>query len=155
MRGSCSGFRLSFAPLAPNRCCIVSAVLTSSGVRSNSGVLFYVASVAGLPLCLWRCFWYLFSVAVCLAPLSLRRFKAFGFLLGSAFRVVQAHLGSFRWAAQSLAVRAKGFCNSKQCNCNAPTATQQGAAPDRLQLRSLRSFLASVSALPAAGELSR
>ncbi len=38
---------------------------------------------------------------------------------------------------------------------NVPTALQQGAAPDRLQLRSLRSFLASVSALPAAGELSR
>ena len=35
------------------------------------------------------------------------------------------------------------------------TATQQGAAPDRLQLRSLRSFLAAVSALPAAGELGR
>ncbi len=34
------------------------------------------------------------------------------------------------------------------------TATQQGAAPDRLQLRSLRSFLTSLSALPAAGELS-
>ena len=34
------------------------------------------------------------------------------------------------------------------------TAPQQGAAPDRLQLRSLRSFLASVSTLPAAGELS-
>ncbi len=33
------------------------------------------------------------------------------------------------------------------------TATQQGAAPDRLQLRSLRSFLPSLSALPAAGEL--
>jgi hypothetical protein len=33
------------------------------------------------------------------------------------------------------------------------TAAEQGAAPDRLQLRSLRSFLASVSALPAAGEL--
>ena len=30
---------------------------------------------------------------------------------------------------------------------------EQGAAPDRLQLRSLRSCLASVSALPAAGEL--
>ena len=35
------------------------------------------------------------------------------------------------------------------------TTTQQGAAPDRLQLRSLRSCLASVSALPAAGELGR
>ncbi len=34
-------------------------------------------------------------------------------------------------------------------------AAQQGAAPDRLQLRSLRSFLAAVSALPAAGELGR
>ncbi len=34
-------------------------------------------------------------------------------------------------------------------------ATQQGAAPDRLQLRSLRSFLASVSTLSAAGELGR
>jgi hypothetical protein len=34
-------------------------------------------------------------------------------------------------------------------------ATQQGAAPDRLQLRSLRSFLASVSALSTAGELGR
>lgn len=32
-------------------------------------------------------------------------------------------------------------------------AAQQGAAPDRLQLRSLRSFLTSLSALPAAGEL--
>ena len=38
---------------------------------------------------------------------------------------------------------------------NAITAAQQGAAPDRLQLRSLRSFLPSLSALPAAGELSR
>jgi hypothetical protein len=35
------------------------------------------------------------------------------------------------------------------------TTAQQGAAPDRLQLRSLRSFLAAVSALPAAGELGR
>ncbi len=35
------------------------------------------------------------------------------------------------------------------------TARQQGAAPDRLQLRSLRSCLAAVSALPAAGELGR
>ena len=35
------------------------------------------------------------------------------------------------------------------------TATEQGAAPDRLQLRSLRSFLASVTTLPAAGELGR
>jgi hypothetical protein len=32
---------------------------------------------------------------------------------------------------------------------------KQGAEPDRLQLRSPRSFLASVSALPAAGELGR
>ena len=38
---------------------------------------------------------------------------------------------------------------------NIPTATEQGAAPDRLQLRSLRSLLASVSALSAAGELGR
>ena len=37
----------------------------------------------------------------------------------------------------------------------APTAAEQGAAPDRLQLRSLRSFLAPVSALPAAGDLGR
>ncbi len=39
-----------------------------------------------------------------------------------------------------------------------PTAAQQSAAPDRLQLRSLRSFLTSLSALsalPAAGELDR
>ena len=35
------------------------------------------------------------------------------------------------------------------------TTAEQGAAPDRLQLRSLRSFLASVSALPAVGELGR
>ncbi|MBW4541368.1 MAG: hypothetical protein KME43_19845 [Myxacorys chilensis ATA2-1-KO14] len=35
------------------------------------------------------------------------------------------------------------------------TAAEQGAAPDRLQLRSLRSFLPSLSALPAAGELGR
>ena len=33
------------------------------------------------------------------------------------------------------------------------TAAQQGAAPDRLQLRSFRSFLTSFSSLPAAGEL--
>ena len=39
-------------------------------------------------------------------------------------------------------------------NCNASTAAQQSAAPDRLQLRSLRSFLTSLSALPVAGELS-
>ena len=32
-------------------------------------------------------------------------------------------------------------------------ATEQGAAPDRLQLHSFRSFLASFSSLPAAGEL--
>ena len=36
-----------------------------------------------------------------------------------------------------------------------PTAAEQGAAPDRLQLRSLRSCLASVSTLSAAGELGR
>ena len=46
-------------------------------------------------------------------------------------------------------------CGSRHGGCNIPTAAQQGAAPDRLQLRSLRSFLASVSALPAAGELGR
>ena len=34
-------------------------------------------------------------------------------------------------------------------------AAQQGAAPDRLQLRSFRSFLTSLSALSAAGELVR
>ena len=32
-------------------------------------------------------------------------------------------------------------------------ASEQGAAPDRLQLRSLRSFLTPLSPLPAAGEL--
>jgi hypothetical protein len=40
-------------------------------------------------------------------------------------------------------------------NRNVTTAAEQGAAPDRLQLRSLRSCLASVSSLPAAGELGR
>ena len=43
----------------------------------------------------------------------------------------------------------------KNRNCYSQTADEQGAAPDRLQLRSLRSFLASVSTLPAAGELGR
>jgi len=44
---------------------------------------------------------------------------------------------------------------SQRGNSNALTTAQQDAAPDRLQLRSLRSCLASVSALPAAGELGR
>ncbi len=46
-------------------------------------------------------------------------------------------------------------CYEKARSRNQLTAAEQGAAPDRRQLRSLRSFLASVSALPAAGELSR
>ncbi len=43
----------------------------------------------------------------------------------------------------------------QNCRHNHITTAQQGAAPDRLQLRSLRSCLAPVSALPAAGELGR
>ncbi len=52
------------------------------------------------------------------------------------------------WRGVSALVKVVGRA-SQRGNRNVPTARQQGAAPDRLQLRS---FLA---ALPAAGELSR
>jgi hypothetical protein len=58
------------------------------------------------------------------------------------------------WRGSSALVKAAASVRQPG-NCNALTTVQQGAAPDRLQLRSLRSFLAPVSALPAAGELDR
>ncbi len=58
-------------------------------------------------------------------------------------------------AADTLRLCSKYFGRAAGGGQNVLTAAQQGAAPDRLQLRSLRSFLASVSALPAAGELNR
>ena len=73
------------------------------------------------------------SVFGLLAHSSLRSFEAFNFLLWSAFRVARALLVSIRSVAQSLAASAKGFGSSKRGNCNVLTATQQGAAPDRLQ----------------------
>ncbi len=85
---------------------------------------------------------------------------AFGFLAGAAFRlwcgfwfsVVDMFLLSRRFwvsAADRLWLFSKYFGGAAGGNSNASTAAQQGAAPDRLQLRS---FLA---ALPAAGELGR
>jgi len=71
---------------------------------------------------------------------------------GAAFR-----LGCGFWSSASDTFRLwrNSVVGAAGGGSNVPTAPQQGAAPDRLQLRSLRSFLASVSALPAAGELSR
>ena len=51
-----------------------------------------------------------------------------------------------------LAFRFRGLA-SEVCRASHQQAAEQGAAPDRLQLRSLRSFLTSLSTLPAAGEL--
>jgi hypothetical protein len=41
----------------------------------------------------------------------------------------------------------------KKSSPDKSTTAQQGAAPDRLQLHSFRSFLTSLIPLPAAGEL--
>ena len=49
--------------------------------------------------------------------------------------------------------KARGFGGANIAAQSLKLATQQGAAPDRLQLHSLRSFLTSVISLPAAGEL--
>ena len=71
---------------------------------------------------------------------------AFGFLAGAAIRLWRGFWFSavdmFRLGSKLLGGAAGG-------DSNVPTAAQQGAAPDRLQLRS---FLTS---LPAAGELGR
>ena len=69
------------------------------------------------------------------------------------FRLARAQLVSSCFAVQRLAALAKGFISSNSRKRNAPTATQQGAAPDRLQ-PALWSFLPSLR-LPAAGELGR
>jgi len=45
-------------------------------------------------------------------------------------------------------------CGSRHGNCNVPTAAQQGAAPDRLQLR-LSLVPRYKPTLPAPGELGR
>ena len=51
---------------------------------------------------------------------------------------------------------AASTCRRKYCGAKVTTATEQGAAPDRLQLHSFRSscLLTSLIPLPAAGELS-
>ena len=78
--------------------------------------------------------------------------RYFWLLRGAAFRFWR---GFWVSAVDSFRLASKYFGRAAGGNSNAPTAAQQGAAPDRLQLRSLCSCLASVSALPAAGELGR
>ena len=59
--------------------------------------------------------------------------------------------------SNSTVLRLASTCSASlvttACRRGVPTAAQQGAAPDRLQLHSFRSFLTSFIALPAAGEL--
>jgi hypothetical protein len=83
-------------------------------------------------------------------PLRAHGSKYFGADMRSAFAVHKYSCGagcSALWRRFVALARCGG--GSHLGGCNAPTAAQQGAAPDRLQLRS---FLTS---LPAAGELGR
>ncbi len=72
----------------------------------------------------------------------------FWFLGGAAFLFSRGFWAS---AAGRFRLISKYFVGAAGGSCNVITAAQQGAAPDRLQLRS--SFL--LTALPAAGELGR
>ena len=105
-----------------------------------------------LLLVLWR------SASRCVVRYALRvRFALFD---GLALRA--SRLFSLSFSAPVRASRLSKTCRlrSKVVGCagfygssSVKTVAQQGAAPDRLQLRSLRLCLAAVSALSAAGEL--
>ncbi len=100
---------------------LASALLSAK--RAGSGAALWVSGRAALLL--WRSFWVSVGAALLLV-------RGFWFSAVDTFR-----LGS------------KYFGGAAGGNSNAITAAQQGAAPDRLQLRS---FLTS---LAAAGELGR
>ncbi len=146
-------------------CCSESATQKYARIQAY----FVKAVVCRLALCPLFC-----SVFRFLPFVSCRRFHASrsSFLACCALRVCVGVLGSGCYA---LRVRASKYfvcgvcfalsrgvsalfkvvgCVSQHGKSNALTTAQQGAAPDRLQLRSLRSCLAPVSALSAAGELS-
>ena len=77
--------------------------------------------------------------------------RRFGFVAGATHRLWR----SFWFSGGDMFRVESGVSVGAAGGSNAPTAPQQGAASDRLQLRSLWSFLPSLSALPAAGELNR
>ena len=113
----------------------------------------------GLFRCVLCSFWLsclAFSLDVCVFVLQRGALRVWAGVLGSGVMRF-AFLGSKYFGC---AVRFAFVCGvsalvkatvrgSSRCNRNEPTTAEQGAAPDRLQLRS--SFL--LSALPAAGEL--